>query len=59
LGTFDLDASGAGRLIAESAELASLPEAVELTLEASPGSASPSGAVVLAWTCQDDGVACL
>jgi RNA polymerase sigma-70 factor (ECF subfamily) len=59
LGTLDLDPSGAGHLIAESAELASVPGAVELTLEASPGSASPSGAVVLAWTCQDDGaVAC-
>ncbi len=49
LGTAQPDAAGSARLIAESAELASAPEGLELTLEPRGGSATPSGPVVVAW----------
>jgi RNA polymerase sigma-70 factor (ECF subfamily) len=49
LGTLALDETGSGRLIAESADLAVAPAAVEVTLEPAAGSPTPSGPVVLAW----------
>jgi RNA polymerase sigma-70 factor (ECF subfamily) len=50
LGTFTLDADGNGRLIAEAAELATPPDALEVTLEPASGTAqTPTGHVVLAW----------
>ena len=49
LGTLVPNADGTARLIAENPELATTPDAVEITLESSAGSALPSGQVVLAW----------
>ena len=43
------DAHGNGRLIAERPELATAPEAVQITIEPSSGSSSPSGSVVASW----------
>jgi RNA polymerase sigma factor (sigma-70 family) len=48
LGTASPEA-GSARLIAESPALATLPDALEVTLEPRPGSAAPSGRVVVAW----------
>jgi RNA polymerase sigma-70 factor (ECF subfamily) len=49
LGTFTTNADGAAQVVAEDAALGAPPEAVEVTLEPSGGSQSPSGAGVLAW----------
>ena len=49
LGTLSPDAAGGGLLIAEDAELSALPEAVQITLEPSAGSVSPTGPVIVAW----------
>ena len=49
LGTAQPDSAGSARLIAESAALASLPDALEVTVEPRAGSASPSGPAVVAW----------
>jgi RNA polymerase sigma factor (sigma-70 family) len=49
LGTAQPDANGSARLIAEVPELATPPEAVEVTLEPSGGSAQPSGPMVVVW----------
>jgi RNA polymerase sigma-70 factor (ECF subfamily) len=49
LGTLAPDANGNGRQIIERPELASLPEAVEVTLEPESGSTQPAGEVVVAW----------
>ena len=48
LGTV-LPATGGARLIAESPVLATLPDALEVTLEPRTGTAAPSGRVVVAW----------
>jgi RNA polymerase sigma-70 factor (ECF subfamily) len=49
LGTFEPNADGTAFVITENAELATPPEAVEITVEAAGGSQAPSGPVVLAW----------
>jgi RNA polymerase sigma-70 factor, ECF subfamily len=49
LGTFEPNADGTARVIAENAELTTPPEAVEITVEAAGGSQTPDGPVVLAW----------
>lgn len=43
------DAHGSARLILEGADLASFPDALQVTREAAPGSAWPAGEVVVAW----------
>jgi RNA polymerase sigma-70 factor (ECF subfamily) len=50
LGAVQTDADGNGRLIAESPALANLPDGVEVTLEPSARSVSPSARVIVAWT---------
>jgi RNA polymerase sigma factor (sigma-70 family) len=50
LGSVEPDANGSGRLIAESAALATLPDAVEITLEPRTGGTTPRGRVIVAWT---------
>ena len=49
LGSVQPDADSNGRLIAESAALATLPDAIEVTLEPRAGSAKPGEHVVVAW----------
>jgi len=49
LGTAEPDAGGSARLIAESAALGALPDALEVTLEPLAGSPAPTGPVVVAW----------
>ena len=49
LGTALPDSDGSARLIAETPALATLPDAVEVTLEPRMGNATPSGPVVVAW----------
>jgi RNA polymerase sigma factor (sigma-70 family) len=49
LGALRPDAAGGGLLIVEDAELSVLPEAVQITLEPSSGSVSPTGPVIVAW----------
>jgi RNA polymerase sigma factor (sigma-70 family) len=49
LGSVEPDADGNGRLIAESPALATVPDAVEVTLEPQPGSATPGTHVVVSW----------
>ena len=49
LGTVEPDANGGARLIAEDARLAALPDGVQVTIETSGGSRTPSGRVVVAW----------
>ncbi len=49
LGTFEPRADGTALVIAESAELANPPQALEITVESAGGSQAPSGPVVLAW----------
>jgi RNA polymerase sigma factor (sigma-70 family) len=49
LGTFQPDANGSARLIAEGSAYSTLPDAIEVTLEPSAGSAAPGGPVVIAW----------
>jgi anti-sigma-K factor RskA len=49
LGTVEPDADGSGRLIAESPALASLPDAVEITLEPRGGASTPSSRVIVSW----------
>jgi RNA polymerase sigma-70 factor, ECF subfamily len=49
LGSFTVGADGNARLIAEDALLSTSPDAVEVTLEPSSGSAAPSSTVVLTW----------
>ena len=50
LGTIVPDASGSARLIAEDDALTATPDALEVTLEPSSGSATPSGRIVVSWT---------
>lgn len=50
LGILQPDATGNTYVIARSEELAQPPEAAEVTIEPANGSASPSDAVVLAWS---------
>ncbi|HLZ27197.1 MAG TPA: sigma-70 family RNA polymerase sigma factor [Chloroflexota bacterium] len=50
LGSFSPQPDGSARLIAENPALAVAPDALEITLEPSPGSATPTGTVVLAWS---------
>jgi RNA polymerase sigma-70 factor (ECF subfamily) len=50
LGTVHPDATGSDRLIAENAALASSPDTVEVTLEASENLSAPSGPVVIAYS---------
>ncbi len=47
LGTAQLDASGHALLIAEGSWLATPPASVEVTLEPAPGSATPTGPVIV------------
>ena len=49
LGTLAPDTQGAARRVIARAELAELPEAVEITSEPAAGSAVPSGPIVVAW----------
>jgi len=49
LGTAQPDARGSARLIAESRDLAVLPDAIQVTLEPIGGSRSPTGPVVILW----------
>jgi hypothetical protein len=49
LGTIEPDGNGSARLIVERDVLATPPEAVEVTLEPSRGSAAPSGRVIVSW----------
>jgi hypothetical protein len=49
LGTIQTDAAGSARLIAEAPVLATLPDAVMVTIEPSAGSATPGGRVVVVW----------
>src|SRR5438876_5896831 len=50
LGTARPDADGSARLIAEAPALATLPDAVTVTVEPRGGSSAPGGRVVVAWT---------
>jgi RNA polymerase sigma-70 factor, ECF subfamily len=49
LGTFMPDANGNARLIAEDPALSTAPDSVVVSIERTAGSATPTGAVVLAW----------
>jgi RNA polymerase sigma-70 factor (ECF subfamily) len=49
LGTLAPDEDGAARQVVERAELATLPQAVEVTSEPATGSTAPTGPVVVAW----------
>jgi RNA polymerase sigma-70 factor (ECF subfamily) len=49
LGTLVPGPDGTARLIAESAELASTPDQLEITQEPIGGAQTPTGAVILAW----------
>jgi RNA polymerase sigma-70 factor, ECF subfamily len=49
LGTLEPRPDGSARVIAENPDLATPPEAVEITLERSPSGPAPSGPVVLVW----------
>jgi RNA polymerase sigma-70 factor (ECF subfamily) len=49
LGTALPDAGGKARIVAESPALAAAAGALQVTLEAAPGSAAPSGPLVFAW----------
>ncbi|SRR5579884_366215 len=49
LGTVEVGPDGHARLIAEGAELAAPPDAIEVTLEPAGGSPAPSGPVLVAW----------
>lgn len=49
LGVLRPDGRGSARLIAEGPELAVMPDAVEVTLEAAPAGAAPHGPVVVRW----------
>jgi anti-sigma-K factor RskA len=55
LGTVVVDVRGNGRLIAERPELGTPPAAVEITLEPSGGSATPSGPAVVSWQRPQEG----
>ncbi|HEX5501050.1 MAG TPA: sigma-70 family RNA polymerase sigma factor [Thermomicrobiales bacterium] len=50
LGTAHLDADGYALLIAQGDELASPPDALEVTLEPAGGSKTPTGPVIVSWT---------
>jgi RNA polymerase sigma-70 factor (ECF subfamily) len=50
LGTFEPNADGTARLIAENSALAAPPDSVEITLEPAAGSPAPNGAIVLSWS---------
>ena len=49
LGSVEPDANGGARLIAEDARLAALPDGVQVTIEPSAGSRTPTGGVVVEW----------
>lgn len=49
LGTTDVDAAGHARLVAEHAELATPPDAVEITVEPRGGAPVPRGPVAASW----------
>ncbi len=49
LGTINPDANGKGILIGEGPDLATPPEAVQVTLEPAGGSSIPTGPVIIAW----------
>jgi len=49
LGAAVPDADGKARIVAQDPALAAAAEALEVTLEPAPGSAAPSGALVMAW----------
>ena len=49
LGTAVSDAEGRGRIVAQGPALAAPAEALQVTLEPTPGSAAPSGPLVMAW----------
>jgi RNA polymerase sigma-70 factor (ECF subfamily) len=50
LGTFVPAPDGTARVIAENPALATTPDALEISLEPTGGSSSPTGPVVLSWT---------
>ena len=43
------DAHGSARLILEGADVAVFPDALQVTREAAPGSATPGDAIVVGW----------
>jgi hypothetical protein len=49
LGTFSVNPDGTAQVVAENDALALAPDSVEITLEPSGGSQTPSGAAVLVW----------
>jgi hypothetical protein len=49
LGTFTPAADGHARLIAEGSDLATMPDAIRVTLEPASGSPTPSGPTLIAW----------
>ena len=49
LGTVEPDANGGARLIAEDARLAAPPDGVQVTIEPTAGSRTPTGRVVVEW----------
>ena len=49
LGTFTTNADGTAQIVAEDPALGTPPDAVEITLEPSHGSQTPTGENVLAW----------
>jgi RNA polymerase sigma-70 factor (ECF subfamily) len=50
LGSFSVNADGTAQVVAEDPALATAPDSVEITLESSGGSQTPTGPLVLAWT---------
>ena len=49
LGTANVNADGNAIVIGEGPDLATLPEAVQVTLEPSSGSSAPAGQIIIAW----------
>ncbi len=49
VGSSNVDANGNAIVIGEGPDLATLPEAVEVTLEPAGGSSVPSGQIIIAW----------
>jgi RNA polymerase sigma factor (sigma-70 family) len=49
VGTAEVNADGNAVVIGEGAEFATLPEAVQVTVEPNGGSATPSGEIIIAW----------
>jgi RNA polymerase sigma-70 factor, ECF subfamily len=50
LGTFSPDSTGSARMIAQDQVLATPPDAIQITLEPTGGSAAPTGPTVVSWS---------